>query len=137
MRRALRDPSFVIGALIVLGVLATALFAPYFAPTDPLAISLLARNAPSPTAQSALAQARRVGEVFPTRVSGVQSFGMFVTIVGLGGDGLVPVSTLGDERFSYDEKAQALVGDRTGERRSSQPQMSGAALCKSVRPLSW
>jgi ribonuclease R len=58
----------------------------------------------------------RVGEVFPTRVSGVQSFGMFVTIVGLGGDGLVPVSTLGDERFSYDEKAQALVGDRTGER---------------------
>ena len=58
----------------------------------------------------------RVGEVFPTRVSGVQSFGMFVTIVGLGGDGLVPVSTLGAERFSYDEKAQALVGDQTGER---------------------
>ncbi|MDP3676861.1 MAG: VacB/RNase II family 3'-5' exoribonuclease [Novosphingobium sp.] len=58
----------------------------------------------------------RVGEVFPTRVSGVQSFGMFVTIVGLGGDGLVPVSTLGAERFSYDEKAQALVGDQSGER---------------------
>ncbi len=58
----------------------------------------------------------RVGEVFPTRVSGVQSFGMFVTIIGLGGDGLVPVSTLGAERFSYDEKAQALVGDQTGER---------------------
>ena len=58
----------------------------------------------------------RVGEVFPTRVSGVQSFGLFVTIIGLGGDGLVPVSTLGAERFSYDEKAQALVGDQTGER---------------------
>ena len=41
---------------------------------------------------------------------------MFVTIIGLGGDGLVPVSTLGAERFSYDEKAQALVGDQTGER---------------------
>jgi ribonuclease R len=60
--------------------------------------------------------AGRVGEVFPTRISGVQSFGMFVTIVGLGGDGLVPVSTLGAERFTYDEKAQALVGDQTGER---------------------
>jgi ribonuclease R len=60
--------------------------------------------------------ASRVGEVFPTRVSGVQSFGMFVTIVGLGGDGLVPVSTLGAERFSYDDKAQALVGDQTGQR---------------------
>ena len=58
----------------------------------------------------------RVGEVFPTRVSGVQSFGMFVTIVGLGGDGLVPVSTLGTERFAYDEKAQALVGEQSGER---------------------
>ena len=58
----------------------------------------------------------RVGEVFATRISGVQSFGLFVTIVGLGGDGLVPVSTLGAERFSYDEKAQALVGDQSGER---------------------
>ncbi|QGN53327.1 ribonuclease R family protein [Novosphingobium sp. Gsoil 351] len=57
----------------------------------------------------------RVGEVFPTRVSGVQSFGMFVTIVGLGGDGLVPVSTLGAERFRYDEKAQALIGEQTGD----------------------
>ena len=60
--------------------------------------------------------AARVGEVFATRVSGVQKFGLFVTIVGLGGDGLVPVSTLGAERFAYDEKAQALIGEQTGER---------------------
>ncbi len=56
----------------------------------------------------------RVGEVFETRVTGVQKFGLFATIVGLGGDGLVPISTLGAERFGYDEKAQALVGERTG-----------------------
>ncbi len=60
--------------------------------------------------------ASRVGEVFDTRVSGVQKFGLFATIIGLGGDGLVPISTLGDERFSYDEKAQVLVGDSTGKR---------------------
>ena len=60
--------------------------------------------------------ASRVGEVFDTRVSGVQKFGLFATIIGLGGDGLVPISTLGDERFSYDEKAQALIGDQTGTR---------------------
>jgi len=56
----------------------------------------------------------RVGEVFDTRITGVQSFGFFATIVGLGGDGLVPVSTLGAERFRHDEAAQALVGTDSG-----------------------
>jgi len=56
----------------------------------------------------------RVGEVFPTRITGVQKFGFFATIVGLGGDGLVPVSALGREYFAYDEKAQELVGEHTG-----------------------
>ena len=56
----------------------------------------------------------RVGEVFSTRITGVQKFGFFATIVGLGGDGLVPVSTLGDERFAYDEKAHTLAGEETG-----------------------
>ncbi len=58
----------------------------------------------------------RVGEVFDTRITGVQRFGLFATIIGLGGDGLVPVSTLGAERFSYDEKAQALEGEQSGIR---------------------
>ncbi len=60
--------------------------------------------------------AGRVGETFPTRITGVQSFGFFATIVGLGGDGLVPVNTLGREYFRYDEAARALVGEDTGER---------------------
>ena len=58
----------------------------------------------------------RVGEVFPTRITGVQGFGFFVTIAGLGGDGLVPVSTLGGEYFRYEEGARALVGENTGMR---------------------
>jgi len=58
----------------------------------------------------------RVGEVFSTRITGVQKFGIFATIIGLGGDGLVPVSTLGFERFSYDERAQVLEGEDTGTR---------------------
>jgi ribonuclease R len=60
--------------------------------------------------------AERVGEVFDTRVTGVQKFGFFATILGLGGDGLVPVSTLGAERFHYDEKTQVLEGEQTGTR---------------------
>jgi ribonuclease R len=57
-----------------------------------------------------------VGEVFDTRVTGVQKFGFFATILGLGGDGLVPVSTLGSERFHYDEKTQVLEGEQSGTR---------------------
>jgi ribonuclease R len=56
----------------------------------------------------------RVGQVFDTRITGVRKFGFFATIIGLGGDGLVPVSTLGDERFGYDEKAQVLEGESSG-----------------------
>jgi ribonuclease R len=58
----------------------------------------------------------RVGETFPTRITGVQSFGFFATIVGLGGDGLVPVSSLGREYFRYDEGARALIGENSGQR---------------------
>ncbi len=58
----------------------------------------------------------RIGETFDTRITGVQSFGFFATIVGLGGDGLVPVSTLGVERFRHDEAAQALIGEDSDTR---------------------
>lgn len=61
----------------------------------------------------------RVGETFDTRITGVQSFGFFATIVTLGGDGLVPVSTLGDEYFRYDEAAKSLIGESSGTTYSS------------------
>ncbi len=56
----------------------------------------------------------RVGETFDTRITGVQGFGFFATIVGLGGDGLVPISTLGGEYFRHDEAAQSLIGEKSG-----------------------
>jgi len=59
--------------------------------------------------------ATRIGEVHKVRITGVQNFGFFATIEEFGGDGLVPVSTLGAERFWYDEKAQTLTGETTGE----------------------
>jgi ribonuclease R len=54
------------------------------------------------------------GQVVLCRITGVQPFGFFATVVDFGGDGLVPVSTIGDEYFRYDEKAQQLVGEETG-----------------------
>lgn len=58
----------------------------------------------------------RVGETLPTRITGVAKFGFFAQVVGLGGDGLVPVSTLGDERFVFDDATRILEGIETGTR---------------------
>lgn len=60
--------------------------------------------------------ATHLGEVLETRITGVQSFGFFATVEGLGGDGLVPVSTLGIERFNYDEASRSLIGADSGDR---------------------
>jgi len=57
-----------------------------------------------------------VGDVVKTRITGVAKFGFFATVEGLGGDGLVPVSTLGAERFIFDEDARILEGTTTGTR---------------------
>ncbi|MGE5721203.1 MAG: ribonuclease R family protein, partial [Sphingomonadales bacterium] len=55
-----------------------------------------------------------VGELIECRITGVQPFGFFATVEALGGDGLVPVSTLGIEYFRYDEASQTLTGDESG-----------------------
>ena len=55
-----------------------------------------------------------VGEVLKCRITGVQNFGFFATVEELGGDGLVPVRTLGAERFDYDEQQQQLEGVDSG-----------------------
>ncbi|WP_345890098.1 ribonuclease R [Sphingomonas beigongshangi] len=59
--------------------------------------------------------AERVGETMPARITGVQNFGFFATVEGIGGDGLVPVRDLGGEYFRYDEAARQLVGENSGD----------------------
>ena len=59
--------------------------------------------------------ADKVGQILPCRITGVQPFGFFATVEGLGGDGLVPAAILGNEYFRYDEASQSLIGDTTGE----------------------
>jgi ribonuclease R len=56
------------------------------------------------------------GAEFDGRVTGVTRFGLFVRLRDIGADGLVPVSGLGDEYFIHDDKAHALVGERSGNR---------------------
>ncbi|MFC3076949.1 ribonuclease R [Phenylobacterium terrae] len=58
----------------------------------------------------------RVGAEFQGRITGVTRFGLFVRLAETGADGLVPVSSLGGEYFIHDDRAHALVGERTGQR---------------------
>ncbi len=55
----------------------------------------------------------RVGAIFDARITGVTRFGLFVRLAESGAEGLLPVRALGTEFFKHDEKAHALVGDRT------------------------
>ena len=55
-----------------------------------------------------------VGSIVDARITGVQSFGFFATVEGIGGDGLVPARDLGSEYFRWDEKGQQLVGEHSG-----------------------
>jgi ribonuclease R len=58
----------------------------------------------------------KVGEILETRITGVASFGFFATVDGIGGDGLVPISTLGNDYFRFDEATKSIEGDATGTR---------------------
>ena len=56
----------------------------------------------------------KVGETFEGTISGVASFGLFVTLDRLSVDGLVHVTDLPRDYFRYDAARHALVGDRSG-----------------------
>lgn len=57
----------------------------------------------------------RVGEIVETRITGITSFGFFATVETIGGDGLVPISTLGAEYFRHDEAGHRLIGESSGD----------------------
>ena len=58
--------------------------------------------------------ADRIGQEFAGRVSGVTKSGLFVSLPEYGADGFVPISTLGNDYYIYDEAHQALTGEKTG-----------------------
>jgi len=57
----------------------------------------------------------RVGETFAGTISGVASFGIFVTLDGLDIDGLVHVTELPRDYFHFDAVRHALIGERSGK----------------------
>ena len=55
-----------------------------------------------------------IGTVFEARITGVASFGLFVTLPETGADGLIPISTLPSDYYDHDSARHRLVGRRTG-----------------------
>ncbi len=70
-----------------------------------------------------------VGEEFTGTISGVTSFGLFVTLDELYVDGLVHVSDLGQDYFQFDAAKHMLRGERSGVRY----QLAGRVKVKVVR----
>ena len=57
--------------------------------------------------------ADRIGEEMHATITGVEKFGMFCTGIELPAEGLVHISTMGDDHYDYDERLHTLVGRRT------------------------
>ncbi|WP_298270934.1 ribonuclease R [Geobacter sp.] len=57
----------------------------------------------------------RIGEAYDGYITGVSSYGFFVELVDLFVEGMVHVSTMGDDFYRYVEKQHALVGERSRE----------------------
>ncbi len=58
--------------------------------------------------------ADRVGAVMEGRVSGVSRAGLFVTLAGMGADGLLPMSHLPGGRYRFDARNRLLRAGRSG-----------------------
>jgi ribonuclease R len=63
----------------------------------------------------AMVMRQQIGARFRGRVTGVQSFGLFVTLEDSGAEGFIPASSLGEDVFHFDPRHHALVGRRYGE----------------------
>ena len=71
----------------------------------------------------------KVGEVFKGKISGMTSFGIFVTLDDIHIDGLVHISDLGEDYFNFRPEIMAIEGERSGVRFS----MGDELMVKVVR----
>ncbi len=56
----------------------------------------------------------KIGREFDAYVTGVTAFGLFVTLRDFFVEGLVPVSSLGDDFYVYEQKQHRLRGRSSG-----------------------
>ncbi|MBL8576180.1 MAG: ribonuclease R [Mesorhizobium sp.] len=57
----------------------------------------------------------QIDQTFEARISGVTKSGLFVQLPQYGADGFIPISSLGDDYYHFDEAARALFGSNSGK----------------------
>lgn len=55
----------------------------------------------------------RIGDEFPALVVSVTKYGLFVELEDMFIEGLVPISSLAGDRFTYRENTREIIGERT------------------------
>ena len=55
-----------------------------------------------------------LGQILTGRIRGVTRFGLFVELEHTGGDALIPMRSLPDDRYDHDERRHCLIGRRWG-----------------------
>lgn len=95
------------------------------ADTDPVAFEAAAQHISTTERRSMMAErdandrylaaflSSKVGGLFAARISGVTTAGLFVTLIETGASALIPMRSLGDERFHLDEQNHRVIGDRS------------------------
>jgi len=58
----------------------------------------------------------RVGEEFAALVLNPTKYGLFVELTDLFVEGLVPIDSLRDDRYTWRENTHEIIGERTGRR---------------------
>jgi ribonuclease R len=58
----------------------------------------------------------RVGEEFAALVLNPTKYGLFVELTDLFVEGLVPIDTLRDDRYTWRENTHEIIGERSGRR---------------------
>lgn len=56
----------------------------------------------------------KIGEKFKGRVNGVAKFGLFISLDRIGADGLIPIRSLPDDFYRFDERRMLLKGSKNG-----------------------
>jgi len=94
--------------------------------TDPQGLSTLAKHCSRTERRAADAErelikiklltylSTRIGEQMSAVVTGVKDFGFYCQGIELPAEGLVPIATLAEDFYDYEQSAHSLVGRRTG-----------------------
>jgi ribonuclease R len=57
----------------------------------------------------------KIGEVFSGTVSGLTRWGMYVELEGNKCEGMIPLNSMSDDMYRYDERTNQIVGSKYKE----------------------